>query len=316
LSEFAFVLSCVNMVRFEVHVCEAMNLPAAYACGTSDPYIEVCSSAERLKTDIKKKTLSPVFNEKKIVTVLYPQKDAIGFLVYDWDRVGANDLIAYSFISVARVPMNGMPIDCWIDLYKKGKKGESKAKKDAKKGKIPKPPTPAGRLHIIVRCLDVTAAPPMAMPPQPMPGAYPPQPMPGQPYPPQPMPGQPYPAQPMPGQPYPPQPMPGQPYPPQAYPPQPMPGQPYPPQPMPGQPYPPQPGYAPAPMAPMGVAPVVGAPMMNPLMLPTPYTGLPPCGFINKSGYLRPKKTDAEVAGHAAGKGAKKTLKVLGKILT
>jgi len=339
------------MPRVSVTIVAAMGLPAADFGGTSDPYIEVCSSSERQKTSVKNNTLSPIYNETKIVNVVNPLRDAIGFLVFDWDLVGINDIIAYSFISVARLPPNGAPIDMWIELYKKSKKAQKSAKKAAKTGRPPKPTVPGGRLHIIVRLLDVprmapppmvpTAPPPMVpsappmvptappMPGQPYPPPGQPYPPPGQPYPPQPMPGQPYPPPgqpyPPPGQPYPPQPMPGQPYPPpgQPYPPQPMPGQPYPPpgqpyppQPMPGQPYPGQP-YPPQPMPGQPYPPPgpMMAPGGNPLMLPTPYCGVVPLGFQNKSGFLRPKKTEGEIVTKGALKGAKTTLKVLGKLL-
>jgi len=281
------------MPRFEIQVIEAQGLPANDLNGKSDPYVEVCSAVGRQKTEVIKNTLNPIWRETKVVDVPNPMTDAIGFLVYDWDRMSANDIIAYGFISMLGLPPGGMPLDCWIDLYKKtkkdGKKSSKKEKKDAKSGKPPKPPTPGGRMHIIVRALDVPpmpAAPMMA----PMPG----QPMPGQPMM-APMPGQPMPGQPMPGQPMPGQPMPGQP----------MPGQPMPGQPMPGQPM----------MAPMPGQPMM-APGVRPLMVPVPYAGAVPVGFLNKCGYLRPKKTDAEVAGHVAGKGAKKTLKFIGKLLT
>jgi len=296
------------MVRYEIEIVEARNIPVADIGGTSDPYIEVCTAAGgRMKTDTKKKTLNPVWREKKLVDVANPALDAVGFLMYDWDRMSANDIIAYTFITLARVPPNGMPMDIWIDLYKKSKKANKAnakaANAQAKVGHPPKPAVPGGQLHLIVRLMDVAPmAAPMPMPGQPM--MMPGQPMPGQPMPGQPMPGQPMmmPGQPMPGQPMPGQPMPGQP----------MPGQPMmmPGQPMPGQPMmmPGQPMMMPGPVI---IPP--GAP--NPLAVPNPYNGAVPVGFQNKSGFLRPKKTDAEVAGHIAGKGAKKTLKALGKIL-
>jgi hypothetical protein len=283
------------MPRVEINVVEAQGLPVADLNGKADPYVEVCSASERQKTDIKKKTLNPVFNEIKVVNVADMMRDAIGFLVWDWDRMSANEIIAYGSISMIGLPPNGAPLDYWVQLYKKGKKDDKKEKKDkkaAKAGKPPSPKAPGGRLHIVVRLLDVPAMAPM--PVQPMPGQpmMAPQPMPGQPMPGQPMPGQPMPGQPMPGQP-----MPGQPM----MAPQPMPGQPMmAPQPMPGQP--------------MMAAPMAAAPM--PLLVPAPYSGAVPVGFLNKNGYLRPKKTGAEVAGHIAGKGAKKGLKGLVKILT
>jgi len=286
------------MVRVEVCIVEAQGLPAADMNGKSDPYCQISSSAERFKTEVCKNTLNPIWRETKVVNVMNPANDGIGFLIFDWDRLSANDIIAYGFISLIGVPPNGMPLDHWIPLFKKKKK-DNKVQKVAKKvAGVPKPGIPGGRLHIVVRLLDVAPTPMAAPMAAPM-GAYPPQPMPGQP-----MPGQPYyPQQPMPGQP-----MPGQPYyPQQPMPGQPMPGQPYyPPQPMPGQPM-----MAPpmgAPMGPMAVPP--GA-----LVIQVPYKGAPPIGFQNKSGHLRPKKTDGQVPAHAAGKGAKKTLKVLGKLL-
>jgi len=293
LSVCVSFFSVVKMPRFEIQIVEAQGLPAADLNGKSDPYVEVCNSVGRQKTEVQKKTLNPVWRETKVVDVTNPMVDAVGFLVYDWDRLSANDIIAYGFMSMMAIPPTGVPVDLWIDLNKKGKKDKKKEKKDkkaAKTGKPPKPGVPGGRLHLIVRALDVV---PMAapMPGAPMPGAPMPAPMPGQP-----MPGQPYPAQPMPGQPMPPQPMPGQPMPP------------------PGAPMMPPPG---APMMPPPGAPMMAPPpMMIPVAVPVPYCGLIPVGFQNKEGYLRPKKTTAEAAGHIAGKGAKKTLKVIGKILT
>jgi len=271
------------MPRVEINIIEAQGLPSADLNGKSDPYVEVCTASERQKTDTKKKTLNPVFNEIKVVNVTDMARDAVGFLVWDWDRMSANEIIAYGAISMIGLPPNGAPVDIWIDLFKKGKKDgkkDKKAKKDAAAGKPAKPKASGGRMHISVRLLDLPPMPAQPMPMQPMPM----QPMPAQPMPAQPMPAQPMPAQPMPAQPMPAQPMPMQP----------MPGQPMPMQPMPGQ-------------------PMVAAPMMMaPLLVPSPYTGAVPVGFQNKAGNLRPKKTGAEVAG----KGAKKTLKVIGKILT
>jgi len=271
------------MPRFEITIIEAQGLPAADLNGKSDPYIVVCSATEKQKTAVKEKTLNPVWNEIKTVSMNDPVNDAIGFLVFDKDSVSADNIIAYSFISMVGVPFNGAPIETWVDIFKKTKKDKKKDKKKKKKAAgPPKPGTPGGRLHLRVRALD---APPMpAGAPMPMPG--------------QPMPGQPYPAQPMPGQPMPGQPMPGQPMM--------MPGQPMPGQPMPGQPMM-MPGQ------PMMAPPVMAGP--PPLVIQNPYKGTIPQGFQNKSGFLRPKMTDGEAAEKAIGKGAKKTLKFLGKLL-
>ena len=54
--------------------------------------------------------------------------------------------------------------------------------------------------------------------------------------------------------------------------------------------------------------------MPRPLQVPVPYTGAVPIGFKNKSGVLRPKKTQAEAAAESASKACKKTFKAIGKL--
>lgn len=309
------------MPRVEIQVIEAQGLPAADLNGKADPFVELCTSIDRQRTEVKKKTLSPVWRETKAVSILDPMRDAIGILVFDWDLMGTNDTMAYSFITLMGLPPMGQPLDTWVDLYKATKKDVKKAKKkEVKKNKPPKPTVPAGRIHLIIRALDFhPPMPPMAAP-APM-GPYPGQP-PMAPYPGQPMPGGPMPGGPMPGQPpmapYPGQPMPGQP-PMAPYPGQPMPGQP-PMAPYPGQPMPGHPPMAPYPGQPMPGHPPMPAPMpapgFRPLTVPIPYTGAIPIGFQNKCGHLRPKKTEAQAAADNAGKAAKKTLKTIGKFFS
>lgn len=318
------------MPRLEIQIVEAQGLPAADMNGKADPFVEVCTSIDRQRTEVKKKTLSPVWRETKTVAIADPMRDAVGILVFDWDLVGTNDTMAYSFLTLMGLPPMGQPLDTWVDLYKATKKDVKKAKKkEVKKAKPPKPTVPAGRIHLIIRALDfqppmppMAAMPPMGpypgQPPMPMPGG----PMPGGPMPGGPMPCGPMPGGPMPGQPpmapYPGQPMPGGPMPGGPMPGGPMPGQPpmapYPGQPMPGQP--PMAPY-PQPMAPYPQPMPAGpAPGFRPLTVPIPYTGAIPIGFQNKCGHLRPKKTEAQAAADNAGKAAKKTLKAFGKIFS
>ena len=46
-----------------VHVVEARELKAMDMDGTSDPYVELIIEGQKIVTNIKKSTLSPVWNE-------------------------------------------------------------------------------------------------------------------------------------------------------------------------------------------------------------------------------------------------------------
>lgn len=73
-----------------VKVVRAMKLLKMDLLGTSDPYVNLSLSGERLpakKTTIKKKNLNPEWNENFKLIVKEPQSQLLHINVYDWDKV-------------------------------------------------------------------------------------------------------------------------------------------------------------------------------------------------------------------------------------
>lgn len=73
-----------------VKVVRAVKLLKMDILGTSDPYVKLSFSGERLqpkKTTVKMKNLNPVWNEKFRLIVKDPQLQALELQVYDWDKV-------------------------------------------------------------------------------------------------------------------------------------------------------------------------------------------------------------------------------------
>nr|XP_023018535.1 uncharacterized protein LOC111507466 [Leptinotarsa decemlineata] len=88
--------------RLTVVVLKARNLPKMDVTGLADPYVKIylLYNGQRIakkKTHVKKRTLSPVFNESFVFDI--PQGgeglDAVSleFLLLDWDRVTKNEVI-------------------------------------------------------------------------------------------------------------------------------------------------------------------------------------------------------------------------------
>ncbi|XP_057462931.1 synaptotagmin-3-like [Actinidia eriantha] len=77
-----------------VKVVQALKLLKMDLIGSSDPYVKLGLSGDRLpskKTTIKKKNLNPVWNETFKLIVRDPQSQVLNIHVYDWDKVGAHD---------------------------------------------------------------------------------------------------------------------------------------------------------------------------------------------------------------------------------
>ncbi|KAL3279346.1 hypothetical protein HHI36_016853 [Cryptolaemus montrouzieri] len=89
--------------RLTVVVLKARNLPKMDVTGLADPYVKIYLTFKghrlaKKKTHVKKRTLSPVFNESFVFDV--PQEASEGlsdigleFLLLDWDRVTKNEVI-------------------------------------------------------------------------------------------------------------------------------------------------------------------------------------------------------------------------------
>ncbi|XP_072384764.1 synaptotagmin-4 [Diabrotica undecimpunctata] len=88
--------------RLTVVVLKARNLPKMDVTGLADPYVKIylLYNGQRIakkKTHVKKRTLSPVFNESFVFDI--PQAGeglegvSLEFLLLDWDRVTKNEVI-------------------------------------------------------------------------------------------------------------------------------------------------------------------------------------------------------------------------------
>jgi hypothetical protein len=81
---------CADSGVLRVDLLDGKGLPSADRNGKSDPYCVFTLADEKVfKSEVVKKTLAPVWNEKFEVQV--PSREAAKFVVevYDWDRVGA-----------------------------------------------------------------------------------------------------------------------------------------------------------------------------------------------------------------------------------
>ena len=73
-----------------VKVVRAIKLLKMDLLGTSDPYVKLSLSGDRLpakKTSIKMKNLNPEWNEDFKLTVKDPQSQVLQLHAYDWEKV-------------------------------------------------------------------------------------------------------------------------------------------------------------------------------------------------------------------------------------
>lgn len=71
-------------------VVRAVKLLKKDILGTSDPYVKLSLTGERLpskKTTIKKKNLNPEWNESFKLIVKDPDSQVLWLQVFDWDKV-------------------------------------------------------------------------------------------------------------------------------------------------------------------------------------------------------------------------------------
>ena len=81
--------SITNTGTIRVDLLDGKGLPSADRNGKSDPYCVFELNGDRVyKSEICKKTLAPVWNEKFEMHVPSREKAEFGVEVYDWDRVG------------------------------------------------------------------------------------------------------------------------------------------------------------------------------------------------------------------------------------
>lgn len=73
-----------------VKVIRALKLLKMDVIGTSDPYVKLSLSEDKLpakKTTVKMRNLNPVWNEDFRLIVKNPETQVLNINVYDWDKV-------------------------------------------------------------------------------------------------------------------------------------------------------------------------------------------------------------------------------------
>merc|ERR1712223_1275215 len=88
--------------RMTVVVLKARNLPKMDITGLSDPYVKIYllyndRRIAKKKTHVKKRTLSPVFNESFVFELPHLEEGlkniSLEFMLLDWDRVTKNEVV-------------------------------------------------------------------------------------------------------------------------------------------------------------------------------------------------------------------------------
>ena len=111
------------MEKFEVQliVHEAKKLIAADRGGTSDPYCLVKVEKQEFKTEIVKKSLSPVWNETFKFTARVSTK-ALVFELYDYDLIGSHDFLGGIELDLHALELDmGAHKPTWYDVTSLGR---------------------------------------------------------------------------------------------------------------------------------------------------------------------------------------------------
>ena len=111
------------MEKFECHVIvhEARKLIAADRGGTSDPYCQVKVEKQLSKTEIVKKSLSPVWNETFDFSSRVTTK-ALIFELYDYDMIGSHDFLGGIELDLSVLELDmGARKPTWYDLTSLGR---------------------------------------------------------------------------------------------------------------------------------------------------------------------------------------------------
>ncbi|KAJ6432875.1 hypothetical protein OIU84_019999 [Salix udensis] len=119
-----------------VKVVRAKKLLKADILGTSDPYVKLNLTGEKLpakKTTIKKKNLNPEWNENFKLVVKEPETQALQLQVFDWDKVGGHDRLGMQFVPL-KVLTHRETKEFTLDLLRHTNISDSQDKK--KRGQI------------------------------------------------------------------------------------------------------------------------------------------------------------------------------------
>lgn len=100
-----------------VHVVEARDLKPMDMNGYSDPYVVLQIEDQRIETNYKKSTLSPVWNESFTFDILHG-RDTLRVVVMDKDTFGNDDFEGQCIVSLNML-RDQMKKDEWFQLTDK-----------------------------------------------------------------------------------------------------------------------------------------------------------------------------------------------------
>jgi Ca2+-dependent lipid-binding protein len=91
-----------------VKVIRALKLLKMDILGTSDPYVKLSLTGDKMplaakKTTIKKRNLNPVWNENFKFIVKDPTSQVLQLQVFDWDKVGAHDRLGTQLVPLKQL---------------------------------------------------------------------------------------------------------------------------------------------------------------------------------------------------------------------
>lgn len=114
-----------------VKVVRALKLLKMDVLGTSDPYVKLSLTGEKLpakKTSIKMRNLNPEWNESFKLIVKDPETQVLELQVYDWDKVGGHDRLGMQLVPLKQlIPQETKEFT--LDLLKSSNPSDAHTKK-------------------------------------------------------------------------------------------------------------------------------------------------------------------------------------------
>ncbi|GAB2286852.1 Synaptotagmin-3 [Dionaea muscipula] len=114
-----------------VKVVRALKLLKMDVLGTSDPYVKLSLTGEKLpakKTSIKMRNLNPEWNENFKLIVKDPETQLLELQVYDWDKVGGHDRLGMQLVPLKQL-IPGETKEFTLDLLKNANVNDSNNKR-------------------------------------------------------------------------------------------------------------------------------------------------------------------------------------------
>ncbi|CEP61687.1 Tcb3p LALA0_S03e08548g [Lachancea lanzarotensis] len=104
----------------KLNIISASDVPSHDRNNKSDPFVEIKVDGRRVeKTEVIKKTLSPVWNATVEIPVPSRARSDLQLEVYDWDRAGSNDLLCSTALD-AKMFVPGKTHDLELQLEPQG----------------------------------------------------------------------------------------------------------------------------------------------------------------------------------------------------